>query len=90
MIREITFGQYYQTDSALHRLDPRVKLVGTMIYIISLFLFKEAAPFALALFFLAAIIKLSHVPFKYMIRGLKAVIVLLLITAVFNMFLTRG
>lgn len=90
MIREITFGQYYQTDSALHRLDPRVKLVGTMIYIISLFLFKEAAPFALALVFLAAIIKLSHVPFKYMIRGLKAVIVLLLITAVFNMFLTRG
>jgi energy-coupling factor transport system permease protein len=90
MIREITFGQYYQTDSALHRLDPRVKLVGTMIYIISLFLYKEAAPFALALVFLAAMIKLSHVPFRYMIRGLKAVIVLLLITAVFNMFLTRG
>lgn len=90
MIRDITFGQYYQTDSALHRLDPRVKLVGTIIYIISLFLYKEAAPFVLALVFLATMIKVSRVPFKYMVRGLKAVVVLLLITAAFNMFLTQG
>ena len=90
MIREITFGQYYQTDSALHKLDPRVKLVGTIIYIISLFLYKEAAPFVLALVFLAAMIKVSHVPFKYMVRGLKAVVVLLLITSAFNLFLTKG
>ena len=90
MIREITFGQYYQTDSMLHRLDPRVKLVGTIAYIISLFMYKEAAPFVLALIFLAAMIKVSRVPFKYMVRGLRAVIVLLLITAAFNLFLTRG
>lgn len=90
MIREITFGQYYQTDSALHRLDPRVKLVGTIIYIISLFLYKEAAPFVLALLFLGIMIKVSNVPFRYMVRGLKAVVVLLLITAAFNMFLTKG
>ncbi|MBE5882734.1 MAG: energy-coupling factor transporter transmembrane protein EcfT [Lachnospiraceae bacterium] len=90
MIRDITFGQYYQTDSVLHRLDPRVKLVGTIIYIISLFLYREAAPFLLALIFLAATIKISHVPFKYMVRGLKAVVILLLITAAFNMFLTQG
>ncbi len=90
MIREITFGQYYQTDSKLHGLDPRVKLVGTIVYIISLFLYKEAAPFVLALVFLAVMIKVSRVPFKYMVRGLKAVVVLLLITAAFNMFLTQG
>lgn len=90
MIREITFGQYYQTDSVLHKLDPRVKLVGTIAYIISLFLYKEAAPFVLALVFLAMVIKISHVPFKYMVRGLKAIVVLLLITAAFNMFLTQG
>ncbi len=90
MIREITFGQYYQAESALHKLDPRVKLVGTIIYIVSLFLYKEVAPFMLALVFLAAMIKASCVPFKYMVRGLKAVVVLLLITAAFNMFLTQG
>ncbi len=90
MIREITFGQYYQTDSVIHRLDPRVKLVGTIIYIISLFLYKEAAPFLLAMLFLAMTIRISHVPFKYMIRGLKAIVVLLLITSAFNMFLTQG
>ena len=90
MIREITFGQYYQADSVLHRLDPRVKLVGTIIYIISLFLYKEAAPFLLALVFLGAMIKISCVPFRYMVRGLKAVLVLLLITATFNVFLTKG
>ena len=84
MIREITFGQYYQTDSVLHKLDPRVKLVGTILYIISLFLYKEAAPFALALVFLGAMIVVSRVPFKYMVRGLKAVVVLLLITAAFK------
>ena len=45
MIREITLGQYYQADSVIHRLDPRVKLVGTILYIVSLFLFKKAAPY---------------------------------------------
>ena len=90
MIRDITIGQYYQTDSAIHRLDPRVKLVGTIVYIVSLFLYRKAAPYILALLFLGAVISLSKVPFKYMIRGLKAIIVLLLITAMFNMFLTSG
>lgn len=90
MMREITIGQYYQTDSLVHRLDPRVKLVGTILYLISLFLFKEAAPFVVAVIFLAMVIKLSNVPFKYMVRGLKAIIVLLLITSAFQLFLTQG
>lgn len=90
MIRDITLGQYYQTDSVIHRLDPRVKLVGTIIYIISLFLFKEPVPFLLAVLFLATVITASNVPFRYMVRGLKAIVVLLFITAAFNMFLTQG
>lgn len=90
MMREITIGQYYQTDSVVHRLDPRVKLVGTIVYLISLFLFKSAVPFLVALVFLATVIKLSNVPFKYMIRGLRAVIVLLLITSAFQLFMTQG
>ena len=90
MIRDITIGQYYQADSPLHKMDPRVKLVGTMIYIISLFLFSKAAPYMLAVLFLAALIRISKVPFGFMVRGLKTIVFLLLITAGFNLFLTQG
>lgn len=90
MIRDITIGQYYPVDSVIHRLDPRVKLMGTLIYIISLFLFKSFTGYLVALVFLGAVIKLSRVPLGYILRGLKAVIVLLFFTIGFNIFLTPG
>lgn len=90
MIKDITIGQYYPADSILHKLDPRVKLVGTMIYIISLFISNNYFTYILAAVFLLAVIKLSKVPFKFIVRGLKAVMVLFLFTAVFNLFLTPG
>ena len=52
MIRDITLGQYYPTDSVLHRLDPRVKLFGTLIYVISLFLFQSFTGYIVATVFL--------------------------------------
>ena len=90
MIREITLGQYYPVDSPLHRLDPRVKLVGTFAYIVSLFLFQSFIGYAIAIAFLAIMIILSKVPFSYMVKGLKAIFFILLITALLNMFLTPG
>lgn len=90
MIRDITIGQYYQTDSAVHRMDPRVKLVGTILYIMSLFLFRKATPYFWAVIFLAVVIRISKVPFRFMVRGLKSIIFLLLLTAAFNLFLTSG
>ncbi len=90
MLRDITLGQYYQTESVIHRLDPRVKLGGTLLYIISLFFFKNYLGYLTAAVFLAVVIKLSHVPFRFMIRGMKAILVLLLFTVVFNLFLTPG
>lgn len=90
MLRDITIGQYYQTESILHRLDPRVKLVGTIVYLISLFFYKNLTVYLLAALFLAIIIILSHVPFKFIVRGIKAIVFLLIITAVFNVFLTQG
>lgn len=90
MLKDITLGQYYQTRSVIHRLDPRVKLVGTMLYMISLFLFDQLTGYALAALFLAMIIRLSKVPFRFMIRGMKAVMFLLCLTVVFNLFLTPG
>ena len=90
MLRDITLGQYYQTESVIHRLDPRVKLVATMIFIISLFAVKNFIGYIAAAMFLLAIIKLSNVPFKYMIKGMKAILFLLIITVAFNLFLTPG
>ena len=90
MLRDITLGQYYQTESVIHKLDPRVKLVGTICYIISLFLVNNIWGYVIAALFLAAMIKLSNVPFKFMVKGMRAILFLLLITVVFNMFLTPG
>ena len=90
MLRDITLGQYYQTESVIHRLDPRVKLGGTVLYIISLFLFRNFLGYAAAIAFLALVIGLSHVPFKFMVKGMRAILFLLLITVAFNLFLTPG
>lgn len=90
MLRDITLGQYYQTDSVIHRLDPRVKLVATITFIISLFLVDTIWGYLIAMIFLAGCIKLSHVPFKFMVKGMRAILFLLLLTIAFNMFLTPG
>lgn len=90
MLRDITLGQYYPADSVIHKLDPRVKLFCTLIYIISLFSFRGIAALIVATLFLFGIIKTSKVPFKFMVKGLKAIMILMLITAFFNLFLTPG
>ena len=90
MIRDITLGQYYPAKSLIHQLDPRVKLVTTMIYVISLFVAKGALGYALATVFLVMVIRMSRVPFGYMTKGLKAIIMLLMITVIFNLFLIDG
>ena len=89
MLRDITLGQYYPADSILHRLDPRVKFVGTLVYVISLFLFHNWG-YLLGTVFLAVMIKLSKVPFKFITKGLKSIFVLLAITMVFNILFTPG
>ena len=90
MIRDITLGQYYQTDSMVHRLDPRVKIAATLVFICSLFVVEQAAGYIVAVLFLTFAIRLSHVPFRFMMRGMRAILFLLLITFFFNLFLTPG
>ena len=89
MIRDITIGQYYPADSILHRLDPRVKISCTLLYLISLFLFKSVLGYVIAGCFLAGVIWLSKVPVKFIVKGLKPVVMLLMITVIFNLFLTN-
>ncbi len=90
MLRDITIGQYYPADSVVHKLDPRVKLFSTLIYIIALFTFRGILGFAIITAGLTSAILLSKVPFKFMIKGLRAIIILLLITGVFNLLFTPG
>jgi len=90
MIREITIGQYYPANSVIHKLDPRTKIIGTLLFIVSLFLFDSFAGYLLVVAFLAFCIAMSKVPFSYMVKGLKAIVMLLMLTVIINMFLTPG
>lgn len=90
MLREVTLGQYYPVDSVIHRLDPRVKLLGTVLFLISLFIVKSWIMYGVAAVALAILIKISNVPFRFMTRGLKSIVILLLISVSFNLFLTPG
>lgn len=90
MIRDITLGQYYPIDSILHRMDPRTKLFGTMVFIISLFMADSIWAYLIATIFLVTVITLSKVPVSFMVKGLRAVMVLLLISVSFNLFLSEG
>ena len=90
MLRDITLGQYYRADSVIHRLDPRVKIVATFAFIISLFLVKNFIGYGIAALFLVICIKLSKVPPRFIFRGMRAIFFLLIITMLFNLFLTPG
>lgn len=74
----------------MHRMDPRTKLFGTMVFIIALFMANSIWCYVAATVFLVLCIRLSNVPFQFMVKGLKAILFLLLISVSFNLFLTDG
>ena len=90
MLKDITIGQYYPSDSAIHKLDPRVKLFATLIYIISLFLVKNLLGYIIAIPAIMIIIYISKVPLKFILRGIKPILFLLIITVLFNIFFIDG
>ena len=90
MIRDITIGQYYPADSPIHKIDARVKIVITLLYILSLFIIESFMGYAFVIASLAVIIKMSKVPFKFMVKGLKSLIFIIVFTAIINLFVTKG
>jgi len=90
MIRDITLGQYYPGESIIHRLDPRTKIVGTLLYLISLFVVDSFLGLGVAVLLLGICIKLSGVPLKFMLKGLKPIFMIMLFTFVLNIFMTSG
>ena len=98
MIKDITLGQYIPGDSALHRADPRTKIILTFLYMIILFMIKTPAEFmvktyagfaAVAFFTLLAIV-VSGIPLKYTLKGLKPILIIIVFTMVINIFSTQG
>jgi len=89
-IKDITLGQYFPGESAVHRLDPRTKIMGTFVVLISLFLGNHFAGFGLAGLFLLGLILISGVPFRFLFRGLKPILFLIVFTMLINLFMTSG
>ena len=87
---KITIGQYYPTNSVIHRLDARVKLCGTIIYIVLLLFANHYTGYVVAALFLGFVVKISSVPPSMIFRGLRAVFIILLFISVTNLFLTTG
>ncbi len=90
MIRDITLGQYYQTESWVHRLDPRLKIIVTLLYIVLLFMVDDLIGFAIAYAGLEAVIIASRVPRRFILKGLKPVFLIIAFTLIVNMFMTQG
>ncbi len=90
MIRDITIGQYYSGESIMHRLDPRVKIMGTLLFILGLFFIKTFYGFVGFAIFVAIIVKVSKVPISFILKGLKPVFIIISFTFILNMFMIQG
>lgn len=88
MLKDITIGQFFPGDSAVHRLDPRVKIVLTVVFIIALFLAGGPVSYAVVIAFLAVVIGISGISPRLVVRGLRPVLFIIAFTAVLNLFYT--
>lgn len=89
-MREMTIGQFYSTDSVIHRLDPRVKIMITFLYVISLFFIRNIYMYGIALVVLLLYIKISKVPISYIIKGTKAMAWIIAFTVILQLFTVQG
>lgn len=89
-MKNIVLGQYYPADSPLHRLDPRIKIILAMVYIVCSFLCKNILSFALLTAVSVFLVLLGHIPLRTVLGGLRAVLVILIFTSLLNIFWTRG
>lgn len=90
MFENITIGQYYPTDSVIHKLDPRTKIIFTLVYIIMLFVIDNVWGYLLAFAMLIVMLSMSKIPIRYVFKGLKGIIFIILLTVILNCFMTPG
>ena len=90
MLKDITLGQYFPGDSFIHRLDPRTKLLMVVVYIVALFMASGWLAYGLVIAFLGLCIRISGIPVKSITRGMKPVLVIVILTGLLNLFFTPG
>ena len=90
MLKDITFGQYFPGRSILHKLDPRIKILSVILLIVWIFLAEHILSYALMLFTCIVLILIASLPFKTVFRSIRGIFIILLITALINLFLTKG
>lgn len=90
MLKDITLGQYFPGNSVVHCLDPRTKLIMLVAYIVALFMAVNWVSYAVMAAFLIIVIKISTIPPKSIIRGMKPLVMILVFTGVLNLFFTGG
>ena len=90
MLKDITLGQYFPGNSVVHRLDPRTKLIMLVVYIVTLFMATNVVSYALVAGFLFVAIKISTIPMKSIVRGMKPLVLILVFTGILNLFFTVG
>ena len=90
MLKDITVGQYYPVNSFIHKLDAKTKLIGTFIFMISLFIVNKFFVYSLVLLLLLSVIKLSNIPFSFIMKGLKPLKFIIIFTFIINMFFLPG
>ena len=90
MMKNITMGQYYPVDSWVHRLDPRTKILLTIAMIVAVFLVKTMVGYGLILGFMYLVSKLSNIPFKMLMKGVKPLKFILILTFLLNLFFSTG
>lgn len=90
MIRDITIGQYYPAASVLHKLDPRTKIISVFLFIISLFIGQSYLTYGIALIGLVVIIRVSQVPPGFLLKGLKSIFFIIILTVILNLLFTAG
>ena len=90
MLKDITLGQYFPGTSLIHRLDPRTKLLGVILYIVALFLAKSWISYGVVLLFLIFTISVSKIPPRSIVSGMKPLVIILVFTGVLNLFYSDG
>ena len=89
-LKDITLGQYFPGNTVIHRLDPRTKLLFTVLYIVALFSAKGGVAYAVLFAVLCASIAVSRIHPRNILRGMKPILFIIVLTAVLNIFYTPG
>lgn len=90
MLKDITIGQYLPGESFIHKLDPRTKIIISLMFVVSLFIVNKFVGYIIVVSFLAAIIINAKIPLGFILKGLKPIFILILITGGLNVFMTKG